>query len=98
VAHRVVTVAATSWRRYLPRMSNFRFTPVIVILLIVAAVLVVVGIVYLAQPASSLPSFLPGHVAHATSHRSKRGAAALLLGVIVFVGAGFLAVRTRRAS
>ena len=34
-----------------------------VILAILAIVLVIVGVIYLAEPSSSLPSVLPGHLA-----------------------------------
>jgi H+/Cl- antiporter ClcA len=62
---------------------------------IVAAVLFVLGvlglivaILYFALPAHSLPSFLPGHVAKITGHRNRRGAAALVIAILLIaVGA-----------
>jgi hypothetical protein len=62
--------------------------------LIVAAVvlglaLVSVGIVYWAEPASSLPSFFPGHDAHSSTHHVKHGIAAFLVGLAVLAFAWF---------
>ncbi len=62
---------------------------------IVAAVLFVLGIIaavaaimYFALPAHSLPSFLPGQVAHINGHRNRRGFGALVLAILLFaVGA-----------
>jgi hypothetical protein len=49
--------------------------------LAVGIVLVVVAIIWFALPAKSLPGFM-GHIDGATVHRTKRGAAALVIGVI----------------
>jgi uncharacterized membrane protein HdeD (DUF308 family) len=60
---------------------------------ILGIVLIVIGIVYFAEPAGSLPSFFPGHVsgngAGSTHHHTKHGIAAILLGVACFVFAWF---------
>ena len=47
--------------------------------------LIVVGIVYFAEPAKSLPSFFPGHDAGSTHHHTKHGIAAVLVGLACFV-------------
>lgn len=52
---------------------------------LVGLVLVVIGIVYFALPARSLPSFFPGHAAHSAHHHVKHGIAAVLLGLACFV-------------
>jgi hypothetical protein len=62
--------------------------------LIVAAaiagiVLIVIAIVYFAEPAKSLPSFFPGHDAHSSTTHVKHGIAALVLGIGSFVLAWF---------
>jgi hypothetical protein len=56
---------------------------------IVGVVLLVIGVVYLAEPAKSLPSFFPGHSAGSTHHHAKHGIAALLLAAGAFVLAWF---------
>ena len=56
---------------------------------IVGIALIVVGIVYFAEPASSLPSFFPGHDAGSAHHHTKHGIAAILLGLACFVFAWF---------
>jgi hypothetical protein len=60
-----------------------------VILGIVGIVCFVVGIVYIAEPAKSLPSFIPGHLAGSTGHHPLHIVAALILGVVFLVGAWF---------
>ena len=52
-------------------------------------VLIVIAIVYFAEPAKSLPGFFPGHQAGSTHHHVKHGIAALLLGLGAFVLAWF---------
>ena len=51
--------------------------------------LLVVGVVYVIEPASSLPSLVPGHQAGSGHHHIKHGIAALLLAAAVFVYAWF---------
>jgi uncharacterized membrane protein HdeD (DUF308 family) len=55
--------------------------------------LIVVGIVYFAEPAKSLPSFFPGHVSGSSSeaahHHVKHGIAAVLVGLACFAFAWF---------
>lgn len=62
--------------------------------LIVPAVLlglvfVAIAVVYFAEPASSLPSFFPGHEAGSSHHHTKHGIAALVVAVACFVFAWF---------
>lgn len=59
-----------------------------VVLGIIAIVFIVAGIIYLAVPAGSLPSFM-GHVAHSTGHHPLRAAGSLIVGVVFAVGAWF---------
>ena len=60
-----------------------------VILAIIAILFIIVGIIYLAEPAKSLPSIIPGHIAGSTGHHPLRAVGSLILGVIFFVGAWF---------
>jgi hypothetical protein len=55
------------------------------LLLVVGLLLIVVAVIYFAEPAKSLPSFIPGHLAHNTVHRWKRGLAAAILGVFLVI-------------
>ena len=72
---------------------------------LVAAVLVVLGIlalvagvIYLTVTAPSLPSFM-GQLHTYTGHRSNRGIAALVVGVVLLLaGGGVLLYRPRPAS
>jgi hypothetical protein len=65
------------------------------VLAVVGVILIVVAILYFAEPAKSLPSFIPGHLAHNTVHRWKRGVASAVVGVVVLILA-FVASRPRR--
>jgi len=58
-------------------------------LVLVGLALIAVGIVYLIEPASSLPSILPGHDALSSHHHAKHGIAAIALGLGAFVLAWF---------
>jgi hypothetical protein len=60
-----------------------------VALAVLGAILLVIGIVYFAEPAKSLPGFFPGHEAGSTHHHVKHGIAAVLLGLGAFVLAWF---------
>ena len=78
-------------------MSNHRLIATAAI--IVGVVLVVIGIVYLAEPARSLPAFFPGEQAGSSHHHTKHGLAALLLAAGAFVLAWFqLGPRRAEAS
>jgi hypothetical protein len=62
--------------------------------LIVPAVLLglvflAIAIVYFVEPASSLPSFFPGHEAGSSHHHTKHGIAALVVAGACFVFAWF---------
>jgi uncharacterized membrane protein HdeD (DUF308 family) len=59
------------------------------IALVLGIVLIVIGIVYFAEPAKSLPSFFPGQQAGSNHHHVKHGIAAFLLGVACLVFAWF---------
>jgi len=69
-------------------------------LAIVAGVaLVVIAVVYWAEPAKSLPSFFPGHQAGSAHHHVKHGIASFLVGLACLVFAWFnTGARTTSAS
>ena len=56
---------------------------------ILGIALIAVGIVYFAEPASSLPSFFPGHQSGSNHHHVKHGIASFLVGVACLVFAWF---------
>jgi 1,4-dihydroxy-2-naphthoate octaprenyltransferase len=68
-------------------MQNRRLLAILAIIL--GLVLIVVAIVYWAEPASSLPSFFPGHQAGSGHHHTKHGIAAFLVGLACLVFAWF---------
>jgi hypothetical protein len=52
-------------------------------------VLIVIAIIYWAEPAGSLPSFFPGHDAGSSHHHVKHGLLAFILGLGCFIFAWF---------
>jgi hypothetical protein len=81
--------------------------PIAVVLGVLTAALVVVGIVYLTTKASSLPAFLPGHLAERVTKRGrvignkahvKRGLAVLGLAAATLVTTWWLAFRYEPAD
>jgi preprotein translocase subunit SecY len=60
-----------------------------VILGIIALVFIVVAIIYIAEPASSLPSFVPGRVAGSAGHHPLRIVGSFVIGIVFAVGAWF---------
>jgi hypothetical protein len=62
---------------------------------LLGVVFVVIAIVYFAEPASSLPSFFPGHEAGSSHHHAKHGIAALVVAAACFVFAWFQSGPTR---
>ncbi len=66
-------------------------TTAVVVLTIIAILAIVAGVLYFTEPARSLPSFLgaiTSPAAKAAAHRSKRGIAALVIGVVFLLAAG----------
>ena len=56
---------------------------------VLGVVLIVIAVIYWVEPASSLPSFFPGHEAGSDHHHAKHGIAAFLVGLACFVFAWF---------
>lgn len=52
-------------------------------------ILMVIAVIYIVDPAKSLPSFFPGHEAGSNHHHVKHGIAAAVLGLGCFVIAWF---------
>jgi uncharacterized membrane protein HdeD (DUF308 family) len=65
---------------------------------ILGVILIVVAIVYFAEPAKSLPSFFPGHQAGSTHHHTKHGIAALVVALAAFAFAWFQSGPKARAA
>ena len=68
---------------------NRRHPAVIIAAVVVGIALIVVAIVYWAEPAKSLPSFFPGQEDGSGHHHVKHGIAAFLVGVALLVFAWF---------
>jgi hypothetical protein len=80
----------------LPRMRNDRL--LVALAVIVGIALIVIAIVYWAEPAKSLPSFFPGHQAGSTHHHVKHGIASFCVGLAAFVFAWFKSGPKRTAA
>jgi hypothetical protein len=77
-------------------MRNDRL--LVTLALIAGIALIVIAIVYWAEPAKSLPSFFPGHQAGSTHHHIKHGVAAFFVGVAILVYAWFRTGPKRTSS
>jgi hypothetical protein len=66
-------------------MAAQRF--LVLVLTVLGILGVIAAVIYFADPAKSLPSVLPGHIAGSTAHRTHRGIAALVVGVALLVAA-----------
>jgi hypothetical protein len=66
-----------------------RGRPLVWLALVIGIALIVLAVVYWAEPARSLPSFIPGHQAGSNHHHVKHGIAALLLGLACLIFAWF---------
>ncbi|MCW2545942.1 MAG: hypothetical protein JWN96_402 [Mycobacterium sp.] len=71
-------------------------TPVTIGLVVLGAVFVVIAVIYFTSSADGLPAFFPGHKAGATQHHTKHGLAALIVGLLCWIGAWMS--RGRRAT
>ena len=57
---------------------------------IIALLFIVTAIIYLAEPAKSLPSFIPGHIDGSSGHHPIRAAGCFVVGIVFAVGAWFM--------
>ena len=80
----------------LARMRSSRLLATLAVL--AGLVLIVVAIVYWAEPARSLPGFFPGHQAGSNHHHTKHGIAAFLVGLACLVFAWFQTGPQRRTQ
>jgi len=84
----IVVTDACRLRSTYPRgMRNDRLLALVAVL--AGLVLIVIAIVYWAEPAKSLPGFFPGHQAGSAHHHVKHGIAAFLVGLACLVFAWF---------
>ncbi|MFL5782222.1 MAG: hypothetical protein ACJ760_12990 [Thermoleophilaceae bacterium] len=66
--------------------------------IVLGVLLLVVAVIYIADTASSLPSFFPGHEAGSSHHHVKHGIAALVVALGCFVFAWFQTGPTREPT
>ena len=71
-----------------------RFLAIVIFIVGVAAI--VVGVLYLTQPAHSLPTFFPGYAAHSIAKHTKRGYAGIALGAVLVIVAIVVAMTGSR--
>jgi hypothetical protein len=76
-------------------MSRNTARTLAIVLVVVGVALIAIGLMYFTVAADKLPAFL-GQVHHATAHRSKRGIAAMILGLASLGGAWFAYTRATR--
>jgi hypothetical protein len=57
--------------------------------LVAGVLLTALAVLYLTEPARSLPNFIPGHQAHSSRHHVKHAIVALVLAAAAFAQAWF---------
>ena len=72
---------------YPPGVRNDRLLAALAVL--AGIVLIVIAVVYWAEPAKSLPGFFPGHKSGSGHHHVKHGIAAFVVGLACLVFAWF---------
>jgi hypothetical protein len=72
-----------------PSRKKVRFRPLTWLLIVIGLVFAALVVVYLADTAANLPSFLPGHQAGSTHHHTKHALVAAGLAVVSWIGAWF---------
>jgi hypothetical protein len=84
----LVTASRRRGDAYPPTVKNDRILTILA--LVLGVILIVVALVYWAEPADSLPGFFPGHSsAELDHHHFKHGIAAFLLGLACIAFAWF---------
>jgi ammonia channel protein AmtB len=68
---------------------NLRSPLVTGVAVLAGLALIVIAVVYWAEPAHALPSFFPGHEAGSNHHHVKHGIASFLVGLALLVFAWF---------
>src|SRR5262249_29258165 len=100
-----VSFSRRRWRSRV-RMQSLSLAPVdrgrllVWLALVVGVALIVLALVYWAEPAKSRPPWIPGHEAGSNHHHIKHGIASFLVGVACLVFAWFRSAgpRPRRAA
>ncbi len=65
---------------------------------VVGVALIVVAVIYWAEPAKSLPSFFPGHENGSGHHHTKHGIAAFLVGLACLAFAWFQSAPKKKTT
>ena len=77
--------AMTTWQRAL-----------MLVLAVIGVLGVIVGVIYIAEPAKSLPHFFPLYGKHRHRHAYHHGFAALGIGIVLLIGALLVPILARR--
>jgi len=70
-----------------------RWKVLMILLIVLGVALVAVAVYYWVTPAGSLPSFFPGHLAGSAHKHVKHGLAALIVGILCFIGAWMVSAK-----
>ena len=80
----------TMWNRLVPWKKALT-----VVLAIIGILAIIAGVIYIAEPAKSIPSFFPAYSAKAHLHATKHGIAAIVVGAVVLVIAAIVVLTSR---
>jgi hypothetical protein len=68
------------------------------ILVVLGVLAIAAGIIYYAEPATSLPAFFPGHAAQLNGRHTTRGLVGIIAGAVLLIVAVITARAGRRSS
>ncbi len=71
---------------------------VVIVLVVLGILAIVAGVIYYVEPAKSLPSFFPGHLAHVRGKHTRRGLAGIIVGAVLLIGGLIVAAVGRRPA
>lgn len=71
---------------------------VVIVLVVLGILAIVAGIIYYVEPARSLPTWFPGHLAHIRGKHTRRGLAGIIVGAVLLIGGLIVATVGRRPS
>jgi hypothetical protein len=75
--------------------KRIQIRPLTWLLIAVGLAFVAIAILYFADTAAALPSWVPGHQAGSAHHHTKHGIAAIGLAIVSWIGAWFTTAPTR---
>ena len=71
---------------------------VVIVLVVLGILAIAAGVIYYVEPAKSLPTWFPGHLAHVKGKHTHRALAGIVVGALLLIGGLIVATVGRRPS